>query len=112
MFKKFGEEDQAELVAKLIIRERNKKPIKTAKDLKDIIFTHFHQNHDRKYKILMRVAQALRIAVNDEFGNLEKLMDQTYENLTEGGIGIIISFHSLEQQIISTKMNALVCLVR
>ena len=104
---RFGEEPAAEHITRVIVREREEKKIETASDLKNIIFNNMSSRVD-KYKVLMRVSQALRIAINGELENLEDFMDNILIPLKKDGLGIVIAFHSLERQIISTRIKELV----
>ncbi|MDI9469366.1 MAG: 16S rRNA (cytosine(1402)-N(4))-methyltransferase RsmH [Bacillota bacterium] len=53
-----------------------------------------------------RSFQALRIAVNDELGELERLLTQALERLEDGGRLLIISFHSLEDRIVKHRLRS------
>jgi len=104
---KFGEEPAANFIAKLIVKERKKKKIETAQELKDILFNNMNPRTD-KYKVLMRVFQALRITINNELQNLESFMENSFDPLKENGIGMIITFHSLERQVVVQHLKELV----
>ena len=97
-------------VARKIIAQRSVKPFEKTSELKELVFQNFSMDSDRKYKILMRIFQALRIVINDEINNLEILMDLIAENLEPKGLGMILTFHSLEQEIVTAKMHQLVYL--
>ena len=107
MFEKFGEEPAANYITKVIVEERKKKKIETTKQLKDVLFENLNPRAD-KYRILMRVFQALRIAINNELMNLEELLDKIMIPLEKDGVGIIITFHSLEQKLVIEKIRELV----
>eukprot|EP01016_Furgasonia_blochmanni_P002834 TRINITY_DN1110_c0_g1_i2.p1 TRINITY_DN1110_c0_g1~~TRINITY_DN1110_c0_g1_i2.p1 ORF type:complete len:121 (-),score=17.00 TRINITY_DN1110_c0_g1_i2:212-574(-) len=69
-------------------------------DVKSLIFDNFKGLDDSKYHMLSRVFQALRIAVNKELENLEIFLEKSVSTLRPGGIGIVITFHSLEQNVV------------
>lgn len=111
IFKLYGEEPSSDILTRLILKQRAKKPFVNTKDLKELIFNNFNTPSANKYKMLMRIFQALRIAVNQEFQNLEQLLEKLEGQLSPEGIAIIISFHSLEHNMVYKKMSHLVILI-
>jgi len=101
IFSEYGEERFSKRIAKAIVEFRRKKAIKTTADLvniiKDAIPKKFHRG---KIHFATKVFQALRIAVNDELRNIEKVLPQAVEILKLGGVLAVISFHSGEDRII------------
>src|SRR5437867_3984833 len=101
IFRKYGEERYAKQIARAIGRRRRKQPIERTGDLVDIIRSaipapaRFGDGHPAK-----RVFQALRIAVNDELGELEEALPAALEMLRPGGRLAVIAFHSLEDRIV------------
>ena len=98
IFKKYGEEKYASSISGIIVREREKKPIKTTYGLKSIIEKKIHGKYT--VKSLSRIFQALRIEVNNELENLEKFLKCFTEILVPGGRAVIISYHSLEDRLV------------
>ncbi len=99
IFKEFGEERNARRIAKLI--KENITEIKTVQDLNNIISRAVPAAFADKYKHpSRRVFQALRIAVNDELGNLREGLKNSFEMLKKDGRIVVISFHSLEDRIV------------
>ena len=101
VLREFGEEQFSNRIAKEIIKVRKIKPIKNTLQLVEIVkgaVPSWYQH--RKIHFATKTFQALRIAVNDELNNLEKVLPQTLEILNSGGRLVIISFHSLEDRII------------
>lgn len=98
---KYGEERLSRRIAKEIVSKRHEKEIKTTKELENIIF-HCYPKQKRHGGIhpATRTFQALRIAVNDELGVLERVIPQLIPLLVKGGQLAIISFHSLEDRIV------------
>jgi 16S rRNA (cytosine1402-N4)-methyltransferase len=106
IFKRYGEERYARQIAKAIGRERRRRPIERTGELVEIIRAaipapaRFGDGHPAK-----RVFQALRIAVNDELGELEHSLPAAFEMLRPGGRLAVISFHSLEDRLVKQFMR-------
>lgn len=100
----YGEEKYANSIAFGIVREREKKPIETTLELSEIIKQNVPQHVRREGHPSRKTFQALRIAVNDELGALEKGLDGAFELLGSGGRLSVITFHSLEDRIVKQKM--------
>src|SRR5438477_3414437 len=96
-----GEERHAGAIARSIVRRRSQAPIETTLQLVDAIASalpapaRFAGGHPAK-----RVFQALRIAVNDELGQLQRGLPLAWEVLRDGGALAAISFHSLEDRTV------------
>jgi 16S rRNA (cytosine1402-N4)-methyltransferase len=101
IFKEYGEERYARKIAEGIGEERKRRPILRTTDLVSLIL-HTLPRHARFGKIhfATRVFQALRIAVNNEFENIEKGLEAAIKCLEPGGRIAVISFHSLEDRIV------------
>jgi 16S rRNA (cytosine1402-N4)-methyltransferase len=105
MLRELGEERHAGAIAHAIVRRRERAPIETTLELVEIINSaipapaRFAGGHPAK-----RVFQALRIAVNDELGQLERALPLAWELLREGGVLAGISFHSLEDRRVKRFM--------
>lgn len=97
----FGGERYARTIAKTIVEARESKPIKTTNQLVAIIHDATpHAYHHRKIHYATKIFQALRIAVNDEYGALAHALESAWGILREGGIIAVISFHSGEDRIV------------
>lgn len=100
IFQTYGEEEFARVIAKNIIKEREKQKIETTFQLKEII-----ENSMPKKVVFSRggaskkVFQAIRIFVNDELGGLDVFFEEMSNLLTAGGRGCVLTFHSLEDRI-------------
>ena len=103
IFRTYGEESRAMAVARAIVREREKAPIETTTQLAEIVSRVVGRK--RKHHPATRVFQALRIAVNDELGSLERGLDGALASLEEGGRLVVISFHSLEDRMVKRFMR-------
>ena len=101
----YGEERYAPQIAAAICRRREEKPIETTLELVDIIRSAMPAAALReKQHPAKRSFQAIRIAVNDELGSVEKVMRDAIPALNPGGRLAIITFHSLEDRIVKTGM--------
>ena len=103
----YGEERYAPRIAEAICRRRAEKPIETTLELVDIIRSAMPAAALReKQHPAKRSFQAIRIAVNDELGSVEKVMRDAVPCLNPGGRLAIITFHSLEDRIVKNGMAA------
>ena len=103
----YGEERYAPQIAAAICRRRNEKEIETTFELVDIIRGAVPPTALReKQHPAKRSFQAIRIAVNDELGSVEKVMEDAIPLLNPGGRLAVITFHSLEDRIVKTAMAA------
>jgi 16S rRNA (cytosine1402-N4)-methyltransferase len=99
ILREYGEERHAGAIARAIVRQRAEAPIETTQELVEIINSaipapaRFAGGHPAK-----RVFQALRIAVNDELGQLDRALPLAWDLLRVGGVLAGISFHSLEDR--------------
>ena len=94
---RYGEERRARKIAKAIVRHR---PIDTTGQLADIVLQARRRGKSRKIHPATQVFQALRIAVNQELDNLEKVLPMAVDLLRPGGRLAVIAFHSLEDRIV------------
>jgi len=107
IFYEYGEERYAALIARAIIKKRQEKTIETTFDLNAIIFSAIPAAARREAQHpSKRCFQALRIAVNDELGAIEKMLKLAPERLKKGGRICIISFHSLEDRLVKNAFIA------
>ncbi len=99
----YGEERYAGPIAAAIVRVRENAPIETTGQLAELIRSAMPAKARReKQHPAKRSFQAIRIAVNDELGELERLLEGALEALNPGGRLAIISFHSLEDRLVKT----------
>ena len=101
----YGEERYAPQIAAAICRRREEAPIETTLELVDIIRSAMPAAALReKQHPAKRSFQAIRIAVNDELGSVEKVMADAIPLLNPGGRLAVITFHSLEDRIVKNAM--------
>ncbi len=104
----YGEERLSRPIARKIVEQRRNQPILTTRQLADLC-THVYGPRARRQRIhpATRTFMALRIAVNDELGRLDTLLDALGEMLKPGGCAAIISFHSLEDRQVKRALRTL-----
>jgi 16S rRNA (cytosine1402-N4)-methyltransferase len=111
IFRVYGEEPAARVVAKAIYDARKKTRITTTLQLAELVASVIRRRAGtplksplakggRRIHPATRVFQALRLAVNDELGELERALPALLELLRHGGRLAVISFHSLEDRIV------------
>ena len=101
----YGEERYAPKIAAAICKKREEKRIETTLELVDVIRGAMPAQALReKQHPAKRSFQAIRIAVNDELGSVEKVMADAIPCLNPGGRLAVITFHSLEDRIVKTAM--------
>jgi len=99
VLREYGEERYARRIATRIVKQREKQPLTTTKQLADLIVCAL-PIQDRKTHPATRSFQALRIVVNNELEELKQCLEQCLKALTVGGRLVVISFHSLEDRIV------------
>lgn len=104
IFSRYGEEKYSAAIAKRICRERELAPIDTTGRLADIVCQSYPAAARRDGHPARKVFQALRIAVNDELGELERGLSAAFELLAPEGRLAVITFHSLEDRIVKQTM--------
>mgnify|MGYP002521330416 FL=1 len=101
----YGEERYAPRIAGAICKRREEAPIETTLELVDIIRGAMPAAALReKQHPAKRSFQAIRIAVNDELGSVERVMKRAVPCLNPGGRLAVITFHSLEDRIVKNAM--------
>jgi 16S rRNA (cytosine1402-N4)-methyltransferase len=108
-FLELGDETDAEKIAALVVERRKEKPIETTEELMAIVceardFT-IERAAGAKLHPAARTFQALRILVNRELANLDRLLAVLPEVLKPGGVAAIISFHSGEDRRVKTAFR-------
>lgn len=102
----YGEERFSRQIAKQIYQDRKKQRIETTEQLIETIKKAVPKGYQhQKIHFATRTFQALRIAVNDELGSLEKVLPQAIDLLEKNGRLAVISFHSLEDRIIKQYLK-------
>ena len=103
----YGEERCARRISAAIVKHRENKPIETTQELVEIIRSAMPAAALReKQHPAKRTFQAIRIAVNDELGAIAEMMESAPDKLNKGGRLCVISFHSLEDRIVKSGIQA------
>lgn len=105
IFRDYGEEKFAYKIANSIVNRRQNEKIETTTQLADIISACYPAAARRDGNPARKCFQALRIAVNDELGVLERVLDTAFDMLNVGGVLSIITFHSLEDRMVKQKFK-------
>lgn len=101
---KYGEERLSRRIAKRIVERRDEEKIETTLQLADIIRPVVPRGPKDKIDPATRTFQALRIAVNDELGELERALKASEKILKNAARLVVVSFHSLEDGVVKTFM--------
>lgn len=107
LFYTLGEEPKSHFIAQAIVTYRETKPITETLELANIVMGAIHYKSKSKKHPATRVFQALRLAVNNELGELKQLLEKGFSLLAPSGRLSVISFHSLEDRIIKTFIKSM-----
>lgn len=99
VLKEFGEERFSRRIAKAIIESRQVEPIKTTKQLAELV-AKVAPSRERKKHPATRTFQGIRIHINQELTELKSCLQQALTVLKQHGRLVVISFHSLEDRIV------------
>ena len=106
IFWRYGEERKSRRVAHAIVERRRDKRIETTGELADIVRRAVGPSARDESDPATRAFQALRIAVNDELGELERGLAAAEQVLAPGGRLAVVSFHSLEDRAVKDFVRA------
>lgn len=108
MLKEFGEERWAKRIARAIVMEREKEPIRTTQALRKVVHQVIPKRfHSRRIDPATKTFQALRIKLNKELENLKRILDSGWQVLRKGGRFVVLSFHSLEDRMVKEAFGRL-----
>ncbi len=102
----YGEERASRRIARAIIRAREENPIKTTFQLVEIVEKCLPRPKPGQAHPATRSFQALRIAVNDEFGELVAGLEAAERALKPGGQLAVVTFHSIEDRMVKRFLQA------
>jgi len=104
----FGEEPQAGRIARYIVEAREKKLVESTTELAEIVrkaYSPAWRRTSRRHPAT-KAFQALRMAVNDESGQLKLFLEDIWKWLADGARLVVISFHSIEDRLVKQAMCA------
>ena len=101
----YGEDSASRRIAKAIVKARELAPIETTGRLAEIIQIVMPRPKPGQSHPATRSFQAIRIAVNDEFGELVAGLEAAERALKPGGLLAVVSFHSLEDRVVKRFMR-------
>ena len=105
ILKLYGEERQSGRIATAILRRRVAEPFTRTLDLADVVEKALGGRRGAPTHPATRTFQALRIAVNDELGELTKGLEAAERTLSPGGRLAVVTFHSLEDRIVKAFLT-------
>ena len=105
IFKLYGDERQSGRVATAILRRRAERPFERTLDLAEVVEKALGGRRGAPIHPATRVFQALRIAVNDELGQLRQGLEAAEAALAPGGRLVVVTFHSLEDRIVKAFLT-------
>ena len=106
ILKQYGDERQSGRIATAILRRRVVEPFTRTLDLAAVVEKALGGRRGEKVHPATRTFQALRIAVNDELGELEAGLAAAEATLAPGGRLVVVTFHSLEDRIVKAFFTA------
>ena len=106
ILKLYGEERQSGRIATAILRRRVTRPFERTLDLAEVVEKALGGRRGAPIHPATRTFQALRIAVNDELGELEAGLTAAEAALSPGGRLAVVTFHSLEDRIVKAFFTA------
>ncbi|MEP6931527.1 MAG: 16S rRNA (cytosine(1402)-N(4))-methyltransferase RsmH [Flavobacterium sp.] len=98
VFYDYGELKNAPALARSIVEAREKQPIKTTDEFKEVLAKYLPERV--RNKILAQIYQAIRIEVNQEMDVLKEFIEQSLDILNPEGRLSVISYHSLEDRLV------------
>ena len=105
ILKQYGDERQSGRIATAILRRRATQPFARTLDLADVVEKALGGRRGAPTHPATRTFQALRIAVNDELGELTAGLEAAERTLSPGGRLVVVTFHSLEDRIVKAFLT-------
>jgi len=107
IFSEYGEERMARRIAQTIATARVQRTVRTTRELRELVYrAKGGRRKEGRIDSATRVFQALRIAVNEELQELERLLGEAVRLMRPDGRLVVISYHSLEDRLVKHRMKA------
>ena len=106
LIREYGEERESGRIATAILRRRVEQPFGRTLDLAEVVEKAVGGRRGAPIHPATRTFQALRIAVNDELGELSTGLEAAEQVLKPGGRLVVVTFHSLEDRLVKRFLNA------
>jgi 16S rRNA (cytosine1402-N4)-methyltransferase len=97
---RFGDEKRARAIARAIVARRRHAPLRRTLELADLVEHAVGGRRGARIHPATRTFQALRMAVNDEIGCLERVLARSLRWLADGGRLVVLTFHSGEDRVV------------
>ncbi len=104
VLKEYGQERYSKRIANAVIERRIEDPITTTKELADLVLSVVGRSREQKHPAT-RTFQAIRIYINQELDSLSKALDDCLGLLACSGRLLVITFHSLEDQLVKNLLH-------
>ena len=104
ILKEYGQERYSRRIANAVIEQRVQKPLTTTKELADLVASVVGYSKEKKHPAT-RTFQAVRIFINKELESLVTALDDCLGLLASSGRLLVITFHSLEDQVVKTLLR-------
>jgi 16S rRNA (cytosine1402-N4)-methyltransferase len=105
MIYRYGEERASRRIARAIVEARAKNRIETTTQLAGIVERAKGGRKGKKTHPATQTFQALRMAVNDELGGIERVLETMIDRIADGGRFVVLTFHSLEDRLVKQFFN-------
>lgn len=102
----YGEERASRRIARAIVKARADAPFETTLQLAEVIEKNLPRSKPGQSHPATRSFQAIRIAVNDEFGQLIEGLEAAERALKPGGKLAVVTFHSMEDRVVKRFLQA------
>jgi len=106
IFSKYGDIRKPERLSKAIIKFRRKEKIKKTTDMLKMINSEYSLRKRDANDFYAKIFQSIRIEVNNEMENLDKVLNTSSEILKSGGRLVVVSYHSLEDRMVKNFIKS------